>query len=92
MESHKVDAKYVVANQFDPTSVSRDDVVVFVKYDRLSQSKIVKDTGARVVMDVVDSKKHWKQHRDYIDALIEQQHKTLEQSDNISATATGCIK
>ncbi len=70
MESHKVDAKYVVANQFDPTSVSRDDVVVFVKYDRLSQSKIVKDTGARVVMDVVDSKKHWKQHRDYIDALI----------------------
>lgn len=65
-----IQAKYIVASEFDPTSVTEKDVVVFVKYDRLSQSKIVKDTGARVVLDVVDSKKHWKQHRDYLDALI----------------------
>lgn len=65
-----IKVKYVVANQFNPAGVNQDDVVVFVKYDRLNQSKVVKDTGARVVLDVVDSKKHWKQHRQYLDALI----------------------
>ena len=70
LANHDIPVKYIVANQFDPTSVGKDDVVVFVKYDRLSQSKVVKESGARVVLDVVDSKKHWKQHRDYIDALI----------------------
>jgi hypothetical protein len=63
-------AEYVVANKFDPSSVGKTDTVVFVKYDRLNQAKLVKDTGARVILDVVDSKKHWKQHRDYLDGLI----------------------
>jgi hypothetical protein len=70
LERHGVNVKYVTARQFNVTSVGPGDTVVFVKYDRLGQAKAVKDTGAKVVLDVVDSKKHWKQHREYLDALI----------------------
>jgi len=70
MKRESVPAEYVVANNFNPAGTKKDDVVVFVKYDRLNQAKLVKKTGARVILDVVDSKKHWKQHRDYLDGLI----------------------
>lgn len=70
MINNKIDAKYCVANSFNPESVDDKDTVVFVKYDRLNQSSQVKKNGARVVLDVVDSKKHWMQHRDNLDALI----------------------
>ena len=70
MKNEKINAKYCVANSFNPNSVSDGDTVVFVKYDRLGQSKAVKQNGAKVVLDVVDSKKHWMQHRDNLDALI----------------------
>ena len=70
MKRHSIDARFEVASEFKPSSVSKDDTVVFVKYDRLGQSGEVKKTGAKVVLDVVDSKKHWKQHRNNLDALI----------------------
>jgi len=70
MKNEAVPAEYVVANNFNPSGARKDDVVVFVKYDRLGQAQAVKKTGARVILDVVDSKKHWKQHRDHLDGLI----------------------
>jgi len=70
MTKDSIDAKYVVASNFDLNSVDSNDTVIFVKYDRLGQSRGVKKTGAKVILDVVDSKKHWKQHRESLDALI----------------------
>jgi hypothetical protein len=61
---------YVDASDFNPSTVSKEDTVVFVKYDKLNKSSLVKKTGAKVVLDVVDSKKHWMQHRGNLDALI----------------------
>ena len=87
MVANNIDAKYVVASEFKPSRVSSEDTVVFVKYDRLFQSKAVKYQGASVVLDIVDSKKHWKQHRDFIDALIvntESQRKILINFDNFT--------
>lgn len=70
MKAKSIDAEYVVAKDFNPTTVSENDTVVFVKYDRLGQSSEVKKQGAKVVLDIVDSKKHWFTHRDNLDALI----------------------
>jgi len=70
MKAKSIDAKYIVANEFNPNSVNESDTVVFVKYDRLGQSSGVKKKGAKVVLDIVDSKKHWMLHRDNLDALI----------------------
>lgn len=70
MKAKSIDAKYVVANDFNPKTVNENDTVVFVKYDRLGQSSEVKKKGAKVVLDIVDSKKHWLIHRDNLDALI----------------------
>lgn len=70
MQNCAIDARFEVASNFNPASVSSEDTVVFVKYDRLGQSSDVKKTGAKVILDVVDSKKHWKLHRDSLDGLI----------------------
>ena len=70
MKNLDIDASYIEASKFKPELVEKNETVVFVKYDRLNQSKIVKQKGGRVILDVVDSKKHWMGIRDYIDALI----------------------
>lgn len=82
-----LDVEYIVSSNFDPNTVGKGDTVVFVKYDRLGQSKAVKESGANVVLDVVDSKKHWKQHRDYLDALIvntRSQSEIIKNRDNFT--------
>jgi len=70
LKKDNVDARFEVASKFNPSAVSSEDTVVFVKYDRLGQSSDVKKSGARVILDVIDSKKHWKLHRDNLDGLI----------------------
>lgn len=70
LQKNNIDAQFVVASEFNPRSPSSKDTVVFVKYDRLGQSAQVKQSGARVILDVVDSKKHWKAHRENLDGLI----------------------
>jgi len=72
MKKNNIDAKYIVASDFNPRSVEINDVVVFVKYDRLGQAKEVKNKGAKVVLDIVDSKTIHKSEdlRQSIDALI----------------------
>jgi hypothetical protein len=70
MKAKSIDAEYVVAKDFNPKTVNENDTVVFVKYDRLGQSSEVKKRGAKVVLDIVDSKKHWLAHRDNLDVLI----------------------
>lgn len=70
LQKNNIDANFIVASEFNPSSMTKEDTVVFVKYDRLFQSAAVKKAGAKVILDVVDSKKHWKMHREHLDGLI----------------------
>ena len=65
-----LEADYVVAESFNPAKVNNSDIVVFVKYDNYNQSIVAKESGAKVFLDVVDSKKHCKRHKEHLDGLI----------------------
>ena len=59
----------VVNESLDVDDIDENDVVIFVKYDLLKQAPLVKEKGAKVILDIVDSK-GWKKHENNLDALI----------------------
>ena len=87
-----LEADYVVAESFNPAKVNNSDIVVFVKYDNYNQSIVAKESGAKVFLDVVDSKKHWKRHKEHLDGLIVNTKSQIEIMKNIDKFDKPIIK